>query len=279
MEQPPRQSLFWIASYPKSGNTWLRVFLANYLLGGEKPVPINSVGKLGYADADARHYERANGGAYDLGDASKTVALRNRFLLRIAVTGPKVALVKTHNYNSTINDVPLIPKSYTRGSIYVARHPGDVAISFASHYGLSIDEAIERMHEGSAVIGGAGGTALQFTSDWSSHVQSWAGAKTNKPRVIRYEDMHTAPHETFGRVLHHLGVGIDKAKLDRAINNSRFEELKRQEKADGFSENTPHQPRFFRKGIAGSWRDILSNSQIKTLTSNHQKTMQALGYA
>lgn len=278
MEQPPRQSLFWIASYPKSGNTWLRVFLANYLLGGEKPVPINSVGKLGYADADARHYERSNGGAYDLGDANKTVALRNRFLLRIAVTGPNVALIKTHNYNSTINDVPLIPKSYTRGSIYVARHPGDVAISFASHYGLSIDEAIERMHERSAVIGGADGTALQFTSDWSSHVQSWAGAKAIKPRVIRYEDMHNKPHETFGRVLRHLGVGIEKAKLDRAIKNSSFEELKRQEKADGFSENTPHQPRFFRKGIAGGWRDILSSSQIKTLTGNHQKTMQALGY-
>jgi hypothetical protein len=279
MEQPPRRSLFWIASYPKSGNTWLRIFLANYLLGGEDPLPINSVGQLGYADADARHYERAHHGAYDLGDAAKTVALRNRFLLRTAITGPKVALVKTHNYNSTINETPLIPASFTRGAIYVARHPGDVAVSFASHYGLSIDDAIDRMNERSAVIGGADGTALQFTSDWSSHVNSWAGAKTHNPRVIRYEDMHNAPQETFGRVLRHLGVAIEKTKLDRAINNSRFEELKRQEKADGFSENTPHQPRFFRTGIAGGWRDILSSGQIKKLTRDHQKTMKALGYA
>lgn len=279
MEQPPRQSLFWIASYPKSGNTWLRVFLANYLLGGEDPLPINSVGKLGYADADARHYERANGGDYDLADAAKTVALRNRFLLRTAITGPKVALVKTHNYNSTINGTPLIPAPYTRGAVYVARHPGDVAISFASHYGLSIDEAIERMREHNAVVGGSQGTALQFTSDWSSHVQSWAGAKTHNVRVIRYEDMHDTPVETFGRVLRHIGVAVDKAKLARAINNSRFEELKRQEKADGFTENTEHQPRFFRKGIAGAWRDILTADQIKTVARDHGNAIKALGYS
>lgn len=278
MEQPPRQSLFWIASYPKSGNTWLRIFLANYLLGGSEPLPINSVNKLGYADADARHYARANGGDYDITDAGQTVALRNRFLLRTTLTGPKVALVKTHNYNSTINDTPLVPVPYTRGAIYVARHPGDVAISFASHYGMSIDDAIDRMNERTAVIGGADGTALQFTSDWSSHVHSWVGAKAHKVRVIRYEDMHAKPEDTFGRVLRHIGVGVDKAKLARAINNSRFEELRRQEKADGFSENTPHQPHFFRKGIAGGWKDILTGKQIDKITNDHRAAMTGLGY-
>jgi hypothetical protein len=268
-----------MASYPKSGNTWLRIFLANYLIGGQEPLSINSVGQLGYADADARHYERANKGPYDLGDAKKTVALRNRFLLNTTLSGPKVALVKTHNYNSTIENIPLIPAPYTRGAIYVVRHPGDVAISFASHYGLSIDEAIERMSERRAVIGGSDGTALQFTSDWSSHVLSWAGSKAHKVRVVRYEDMHDAPEKTFGSVLRHMGVGVDAGKLDRAIRNSRFEELKRQEKADGFTENTPHQPRFFRSGVAGGWRDILSTAQIKALTKDHAKPMQALGYA
>lgn len=278
MQQSPRQSLFWIASYPKSGNTWLRVVLANYLLGDTEPLSINSVNKLGYADADARHYERANGGEYDLGDAGKTLELRNRFLQHTAETGPKVALVKTHNYNSTINNTPLIPAPYTRGSVYVVRHPGDVAVSFASHYGLTIDDAIARMNERTAVIGGANGTALQFTSDWSSHVQSWAGAKAHNVRVIRYEDMHAAPAETFGRVLTHIGVAIDKSKLTRAIKNSRFEELKRQETADGFAENTQHQPHFFRKGVADGWRDSLNKDQIDQLVSDHRLAMTALGY-
>ena len=68
METKSRRSLFWLASFPKSGNTWLRVFLANYLLGGEEALSINSIGRLGLADADVRHYETANGGAFDVAD-------------------------------------------------------------------------------------------------------------------------------------------------------------------------------------------------------------------
>lgn len=278
MEQPPRQSIFWIASFPKSGNTWLRIFLANYLLGSDTPLSINSIDQLGYADADARHYERANGAPYDLGDAVKTVALRNRFLLRTSITGPKVALMKTHNYNSTIDNTPLIPTPYTRGAVYIARHPGDVAISFASHYGLSIDEAIKRMGERRAVIGGSEGTALQFTSDWTSHVQSWAGAKSHNVRVIRYEDMHAAPQKVFGAVLRHLKVAVNEQQLERAISHSQFEVLQGQERAEGFTENTRHQPKFFRSGIAGGWKDILTETQINTLKQDHEAAMRSLGY-
>ena len=32
------QRIIWLASYPKSGNTWLRTVLANYFLGRRKAV-------------------------------------------------------------------------------------------------------------------------------------------------------------------------------------------------------------------------------------------------
>ncbi|MBB5722922.1 hypothetical protein FHS72_002558 [Loktanella ponticola] len=278
MAQSSTKSLFWLASYPKSGNTWLRIVLANYLLGGDAPLAINAVRKLGYSDSEAAHYTRANGGPYDLADAQKTIALREKSLLNIVTTGPKVALIKTHNYNSTINNVALIPSAYTRGAIYVARHPGDVALSFASHYGLSIDETIARMAEPRAVVGGSKGAALQFTSDWSSHVQSWAASKAFKVSVIRYEDMHDAPKKVFGSVLKHMGVAVDADKLDRAIAHSKFDELQKQEQTEAFSENTAHQPQFFRSGTAGGWRDNLSKAQIDALTKTHGKIMKALGY-
>jgi hypothetical protein len=247
-------------------------------LGGKEPLSINKVGALGYADGDARHYERANKGSYDIADAHKTVALRNKFLLNVSTTGPKVALVKTHSYNSTINETPLIPASFTKGALYVVRHPGDVAISFASHYGLSIDDAIARMAEPRAVVGGSDVTALQFTSDWSSHVKSWISAKQHNVHVIRYEDMHDAPQKVFRNVLRHVGVKPDEKQLNRAIQNAHFDELQKQEKAEGFSENTTHQPRFFRTGKAGGWRDILNTTQISALKDTHEKVMQTLGY-
>ena len=279
MELPPRRSLFWIASYPKSGNTWLRIFLANYLLGGDEPLSINKVGVLGLADGDARHYERAKGGAYDLADPSETVALRSRFLRQANHSGPKVALVKTHCYNSTIDGVPLIPPQLSRGALYVIRHPGDVALSFASHYGLSVDEAIDRMAEPKAVVGGGEGTALQFTSDWSSHIGSWGQKQPSNTHVIRYEDMHENPRKTFGDVLKHLGVQLDPKKLTRAIKNSSFAELQKQERKEGFIENTPHQPMFFRKGKTGGWRKRLTEDQIARLRKAHRPVMQKFGYA
>ena len=279
MELPPRQSLFWIASYPKSGNTWLRIFLANYLLGGDTPLSINKVGMLGLADGDARHYERANEGPYDLADPTQTVSLRTKFLRQANHSGPKVALVKTHCFNSTINGTPLIPPQLSRGAVYVIRHPGDVAVSFASHYGLTLDEAIARMAEPRAVVGGSDGTALQFTSDWSSHVQSWAAGSTLKTHVVRYEDMHADPETAFGKVLIHLGLRVDPQKMTRAIEHASFKELQSQEAAEGFIENTPHQPRFFRSGKSGGWRDKLSNSQMKRLYQVHGPVMAQFGYS
>ncbi|MEJ2083836.1 MAG: sulfotransferase, partial [Acidobacteriota bacterium] len=36
--------IVWLASYPKSGNTWLRAFLMNFLDPGKRPVDINQLG-------------------------------------------------------------------------------------------------------------------------------------------------------------------------------------------------------------------------------------------
>lgn len=278
MELPPRRSLFWIASYPKSGNTWLRIFLANYLLGGDEPLSINKAGVLGLSDGDARHYERANGGPYNQSDAAQTVALRSRFLRQANHSGPKVALVKTHCYNSTIDGTPLIPPQISRGAVYVIRHPGDVALSFASHYGLSLDDTIDRMAEPQAIVGGGEGTAMQFTSDWSSHATSWDASHALGSKVFRYEDMHENPRATFGAILKHIGVAIDAKKLTRALKHSSFEELQKQERRDGFVENTPHQPFFFRKGKTGRWQKKLSSDQIQRLESAHGPAMKRFGY-
>ncbi|MEM9783942.1 MAG: sulfotransferase, partial [Pseudomonadota bacterium] len=55
------RTIVWLASYPKSGNTWMRLFLANYIMKRETPLPINEINKLGFGDSVPRYYVQAAG--------------------------------------------------------------------------------------------------------------------------------------------------------------------------------------------------------------------------
>lgn len=270
-------SLHWLASYPKSGNTWLRAFLGNYLLNSETPLSINQLAGFGASDGDVRPYAMVSEGAFDPKDAKSVIARRTRALERIRDAGGAITLIKTHCFNSTVDGVALIPPQLTRGAVYVVRHPGDVAVSFASQYGLSIDDALARMSAREAVVSGAT-TAVQFTSDWNSHVISWTNQQAFPVLVLRYEDMHTDPVKAFGNVLRTIGVKVNRRRLDRAIAHAAFDELRGQEQQDGFNENPASQAAFFRNGEPGAWTSALGQPQIERLVAAHGPLMKRLGY-
>ena len=54
-------AIVWLASFPKSGNTWARALLANYMLADDKPVAINRLSDLALSDATLKPYEMAAG--------------------------------------------------------------------------------------------------------------------------------------------------------------------------------------------------------------------------
>ncbi|MDW3117045.1 MAG: hypothetical protein R8G60_04095 [Roseovarius pacificus] len=75
-----KKSIVWLASYPKSGNTWTRAFLANYLANAKNPIGINDIHKFGVGDNIAEMYRRVAGGQFDLNDVEQSVRLRGRVL-------------------------------------------------------------------------------------------------------------------------------------------------------------------------------------------------------
>ena len=129
------RTLVWLASYPKSGNTWLRAFLANYLIDGTEPVSINDMQKISFGDSSAPAYA-------DLGRCNpatltpaQVVALRDRHLERVSGNAP-INFVKTHNAHTRIAGRRLIPARLTRAAIYIIRDPRDLVLSYADHFGL-----------------------------------------------------------------------------------------------------------------------------------------------
>lgn len=272
------KSLIWLASYPKSGNTWLRAFLVNYVFNEPEPVPVNDLHRLGVSDAMTSGFRKVLGQPFDPSDPSQTVRLRAPFFEALVRNGADVNLIKTHNQNRDAMGVKLIPEHLTKSAIYVIRDPRDMVISYASHLGLTLDRSIEGINNINNATAGDEKNVHQFLGRWSDHVTSWTRTKKFPVLTVRYEDMLARPEKAFGSVVRRLGLPIEKERLLRAIEFSSFDKLKKQEEETGFVENSNNQERFFRTGGSGHFREELNLEQISQIEADHVKIMRRHGY-
>ncbi len=273
-----RKSIVWLASYPKSGNTWTRVFLANYLFGRSEPMPINQVHRLGMGDSIEKAYRMVARGPFDPADIGATLALRGRVLGAVVNNGAEVNFVKTHNSRTRAFGVELIPPALTRSAIYILRNPLDVALSYARHYNMTPEAAAEAIGRADNAIAASSGTVTQFLGSWSAHVRSWARCRVFPVLVLRYEDIEADPESEFARVLKHIGASADADRVARAVAFSSFDELRRQEDTAGFIERSPTAERFFHSGRSGAWRELLPAPAAERIQADHQSVMQEFGY-
>lgn len=273
-----KNSIVWLASYPKSGNTWTRIFLANYLSNSEQPMSINQVNRFGLGDAIAKTYHMVAGRRIDTRDVALTLSLRDKVLRGIVANNADVNLVKTHNIKAVARGVDLIPTKYTRSAIYIMRDPRDMVLSTARHYSESVEKVVARIaHRDNATqADDVAVTVLQGT--WSDHVKSWTGYAPYPVLTVRYEDMLADPHGEFAKALKHLGVPIHAERLDRAVRHASFDELSKQESESGFQEKPVGAEKFFAKGRSGQWKTDLDENLADQICRDHAKTMKKFGY-
>ncbi len=271
-------NIVWIASYPKSGNTWLRVLLANYLNNESQPLPLDRLEEFCVGDMNAQPYSECLG--RDMSNCSLRQLKKYRTKVQRYMAGEvaDTLLVKSHASYTFLDGAPAIAKDVTRGAIYMVRNPLDMVVSFADHYGLTIDQAIEASHFKGHIIGGNDETVPQYLGAWSRHVLSWLDSGDLYRIILRYEDMLADTRRAFGMVLQFLKLENEPERVNRALEFARFDSLQRQEAQSGFSEKSPHSGRFFRTGSKGGWRNDLSNSQVDKILSHHGDVMQKLGY-
>lgn len=272
------KSLVWLASYPKSGNTWLRAFLSNYIWNQPEPVKVNDLSKLGTTDSATSVYAKLCRGPFDKTNPQLTASLREPFLKAVNANGADVNFIKTHNQNAAAFDYQLIPPSLTRSAIYIMRDPRDMVISYASHLGLTIDRAIEGINNVNNATAGTDENVHQYLGRWSDHVTSWTRTKKFPVLTLRYEDMQHDPEKAFASVIRRIGMPIEKPRLSKAIEFSSFKILKKLESEHGFTENSKNQERFFRKGVSGQFHETLTDVQIRQIEQDHEKIMRRHGY-
>lgn len=267
----------WLASYPKSGNTWLRVFLANILSKTDRRLGINELEDIPIA-SDRQLFDEVVG--IEASDLTHDEIERLRPEVYLHLGAHEMHYVKIHDAYTSMQGGPFHADSWR--AVYIIRNPLDVAVSLANHLGCSFDESISRMSDVDHTFCGQKrhlpSQLPQRLLSWSEHVRSWVAAEDLTVHVVRYEDMSVRTHDTFMAIVRFLGLSVDEKKLERAFSASCFEELRRQECADGFKERPSKAERFFRKGHVGAWKTEMLPEQAERLIENHQEVMRQFGY-
>jgi Sulfotransferase domain len=277
----PRSGLVWLASYPKSGNTWTRAFLSNLaivLSGENEGLDINSINRFTIGENFQQFYEERLGFKPTEEHRKEIAALRHQVQEWIADQFEGLVFVKTHNGLVLDHGRCIINFAVTSGAIYIVRNPLDVAISLAHHMGKTIDGAIETMARPDTETPINEKRVHEIWGSWTQHVESW----TRKPHpaiyVMRYEDMLAEPTKIFGGLAGHLHLDPTSAQLALAIERSSFSKLRSQEEKEGFKEKSAKAERFFREGRAGQWKETLNPTQIERIVNDHGKQMTRFGY-
>lgn len=274
--------IFWLASYPKSGNTWFRSVLRTYMNGADNPVDINALQTGQIASSRVWVDDVAGFDTADLTQA-EIEDLRPHVYRWSAAEASETGYHKIHDaYRMTSDGHPIVGKEATRGAIYIIRNPLDVASSYAAHNGTDIDTAIMRMGDSTHALARAKkalpSQLLQTMGSWSDHVISWVDAPGLALHQIRYEDMLARPEDTFSGALAFLGQDRDPDRVARAVELCRFDTLARQEQEHGFRERPAKAERFFRQGRAGGWREELTDAQAARIIADHGPVMMRFGY-
>ncbi|MGE0154720.1 MAG: sulfotransferase domain-containing protein [Reyranellaceae bacterium] len=274
--------IIWLASYPKSGNTWTRAFLHNFIAQEEVPrdgsFDINKMNLLSTSDNGPMWYEEVLG--KPLGEATHEEIARARPAVHKFIHDKSSGFIflKTHNALVVHDNTPLHTPEYTAGAVYIVRNPLDVAISYSFHLNLTVDQTMDIMEAVGYTSKTSEKAVFQIQGSWSEHVYSWTKRPNPAMHVMRYEDMLNDPFEAFAELATFLQLPVERERLDSAIAKSSFKSLQAMEKEGGFRERPEHTEKFFREGKAGQWKQELTINQVKRIVHVHAEQMDRFGY-
>jgi len=273
--------IVWLASYPKSGNTWLRIFLAQLIRDGA-PVSINDI-RFGAIASSREAFDASTGFDSSLLTADEIETLRREVYLDRARENSETLYCKVHDaFVTTPAGQPLFPKEVTESVVYLVRDPRDVAVSLAHHANQpDFDVVIDWMNNPNYCLADERDRQApqlrQRLLTWSQHVTSWMGSGL-PTLIVRYEDLVNRPQESFGNIVDFLHISATAQEITHSIEGCDFNRLRAEEQKAGFTERPPRSTAFFREGKAGSWRGQLSNDQATTIARQHAATIRRLGY-
>jgi len=276
----------WLASYPRSGNTWMRILLSNLVSGKVTPSDINDL-EVRSSAASLAQLE------FHLLVEPQLLRLAEIEAFRAATLDVEAQALESARFSKVHDAWTYLPDGTprlgrgARRALYLLRDPRDVAVSYAFYTRSNAAATIQWLNDPEFMIRSPGLTIPQRVNDWSSHVRSWTEQHDVPVHVIRYEDLHADTVAVLRKALDFLGALFDCEQeaheaIARAVHHSDFARLQQQEREKGFREQRhgadPTFEKFFRRGRVGDWRNHLSPLQLQRIEDAHGETMKRFGY-
>ena len=277
--------IIWLASYPKSGNTWARSLLSAYYYSKNGNFSFELLKNIGlypqkkYFDIKINKPGEINS-YWDI--SQKKIISKN-----------KKIILKTHNSLLALNGKNFTKPEYTLGIIYIVRDPRNVITSLKNHYDLDYEQSLDFMLNEKKYIYDIREkndySDFHFLSSWSNHYKSWINNNLFKKMVIKYEDLEKNTYKTLKNLityingLYQVNEKIDEIKINNCIKTTSFEILKHKEKKEGFSENvysekTKKKIDFFHLGAKNKWREIVPKKFHEKINNIFKEDLKNLKY-
>lgn len=274
------KNLIWIASYPRSGNTWFRMMMS-WLLSEGKSFDINHP-KLNLIANSRTMFDALSGLRSSEMTATEIRDLRPAVYRMLSASSEEPLFLKTHDqFNFTSRQESIFPPEITYGCLYIVRNPLDVVISSAAYFGKTVDETIRDLNDPGFSLNRSLPNLIpvleEWIGTWSRHVSGWLNSGI-PVHLIRYDDMLANPRHTLTKAIDFLKLDFSTDIIDRAIEATSFPALKKAESTGGFREKRQYAGAFFHSGKAGEWKTILSPEQIRKILDDHGVTMKNIGY-
>ena len=281
--------IIWLASYPKSGNTYVRAFLSAYYFSDNGQFDFSQISNIDQFPHEKFFNKKVN----NFDEASKLwVPIQKKIN-----HDKKIRFFKTHSFLGNYKGNEFTSAETTLGAIYIIRDPRNVFTSIKNHYSLDNEKALKMITDKTRSLMSNNGShaSLTYISSWAENYLSWLRNNKFRRLFVKYEDLIENRYETFRDLIVFTNTlmnnveGVNKLKLQKAIETTNFNVLKKKEMSETFDGSdssfknwrkfhSENKNLFFNLGPENNWKKILKTEISNKIEVSFEKEMKHLEY-
>ena len=291
--------IIWLASYPKSGNTWVRTIINQIIFNDvkSKDEVFDNLSRIKRYPSKTDIIglpQISNTNSFTKEQKKEVIDFTVKYWQKSQENinkNNKINILKTHNMLCNINldgkDYSFTNLENTIGVIHIVRDPRNIVTSAKNHFSLSNEEeSVEMICDNYNWTGFTDNEVPQLLSSWANHYNSWKKFPKNN-LLIKYEDLVSNVKREILKIINYLSNYFEYKISDKVIEeierNTSFENFKELENVGKFDENsinkiTGEKKTFFNLGPHNNWKKILKKESVDKIETQFNNEMSELGY-